>query len=320
MDLQKIGLALSGFGAGVQGQGTQFLQQLQEQKKNEALSNLGNQYAQGQIDQTQYLKGLAKYDPTLYGKMALANVQQGTPAVLQVNNKIDEALKGGDYDTANRLFALARSGAYGVDTYGPQNNPYGSIPGQANTGGGVAQQIAANAGLKKGAETQAQKDVELTMEPKITYQTQAAQIAANLEGDKKKEYNENLKVSPLIADLYALNENSPDMAYAGVTQPLRRLVPGTSKGELAIDRMQQLRLEVAAPLAKQLGVNPTDKDFQASLDRIFDIEASKESRKQQIQSIANRIKRRQAQLSGSPEAPTEELDLNALLNKYAPRK
>jgi hypothetical protein len=62
---------------------------------------------------------------------------------------------------------------------------------------------------------------------------------------------------------------------------------------------------LAAPLAKQLGVNPTDKDFQASLDRIFDINASKSSRAAQIEALSNRIKSRMRTIGGGESLPPE---------------
>ena len=47
-------------------------------------------------------------------------------------------------------------------------------------------------------------------------------------------------------------------------------------------RLRQLRLNLAAPLAKQLGVNPTDKDFENTLNQIFNENESKATRRAQI--------------------------------------
>src|SRR5690606_24372424 len=40
------------------------------------------------------------------------------PAVLKINNAISEALKNGDYETANRLERLAKTHDKGIDFYG----------------------------------------------------------------------------------------------------------------------------------------------------------------------------------------------------------
>lgn len=139
---------------------------------------------------------------------------------------------------------------------------------------------------------------QLQYEPMIEAEKARQKAAVDTETSRNTESLSNEKVLPIIDELKLLNERSPSIAYAGKTQFFRRLAPGTSPAESAVDLMKQARLDLAAPLAKQLGVNPTDKDFQASLDRIFDIEASKESRQAQINALEQRIKTRQQQLRG----------------------
>jgi hypothetical protein len=139
---------------------------------------------------------------------------------------------------------------------------------------------------------------------------------SSIEAAKDREREGNEKVLPVIDELKSFNEQSPSIPYAGKTQVFRRLYPGTSEAEASVDLMRQARIDLAAPLAKQLGVNPTDKDFQASLDRIFDIEASKESRSAQIDALQNRIMRRQRQLSGQNEIPA--VDGSIFDQPYAP--
>lgn len=80
-------------------------------------------------------------------------------------------------------------------------------------------------------------------------------------------------------------------------------MPGTSAEEKSFDLLKQARIDLAAPLAKQLGVNPTDKDFQASLDRIFDMGTTQESRAAQIQELQNRINQRRDVLRQSAGMP-----------------
>lgn len=121
----------------------------------------------------------------------------------------------------------------------------------------------------------------------------------NKARDDVASYNQTL---PIVEQLKEWNKQSPQMAYSSIAQPIRRLIPGTSPEEAAVDLMQQARIELAAPLAKQLGVNPTDKDFQASLDRIFDLNATQESRANQIAALEKIIssKRLAAQKIANP--------------------
>lgn len=176
------------------------------------------------------------------------------------------------------------------------------------------------AGMVENAKLQQQ----LNYGPKIEGAERAATLEADRIGDLNKEFAGTQKTIPVIDELKGYNEVSPSIPYAGKTQWMRRLMPGTSEAESAVDLMRQARLDLAAPLAKQLGVNPTDKDFQASLDRIFDIEASRESRQKQIEALESRILARQQQLAGAL-AEDEGIDYSAFgsvstdqLNGYVP--
>lgn len=79
-DFQQFANALAGFGAGIQGQGPQFLQGLREQQSNEALKQLGGELASGNIDQGEYLKRLGATNPEIYSKMALSQFGIDQPA------------------------------------------------------------------------------------------------------------------------------------------------------------------------------------------------------------------------------------------------
>lgn len=274
-----------------------------------------------------------------------ANPTSNLPATLQVNAAIESALKKGDYDTANRIAWLTRSQAYGVDTFGPQGNtpetfqpfkpkaPVETQPvaqseyvptGQSimPSGGSIAQQLAAKGALEAGAKERSKLQQQLAISPNIkereAYASKTGAERAAREQKNIDEIRENQKIAPVIDDLRELNRISPSIPYAGMTQWARRMTPGTSPEEAAVDLMKQKRLQMAAPLAKQLGVNPTDKDFQATLDSIFDIEASKESRALQIEALADRIDRRQAQLMGqeAPQKSGARREMEALQGKF----
>jgi hypothetical protein len=138
------GRALAGFGEGYQGRGSQYLSGLREQDKQSALAQLGEQMASGEISQDQYIKQLATQDPATYSKIALAQYTNKAPAALQINSAIEEALKSGDTEKANRLAWLARSGAYGINTFGtPPAAPNQGQPQPMPTAEGQPQQPTA---------------------------------------------------------------------------------------------------------------------------------------------------------------------------------
>ncbi len=111
-----------------------------------------------------------------------------------------------------------------------------------------------------------------------------------------------------------LNDETVDAPYAGAMQPIMRagsvVSPQAAQKSEAMDALMQQRTALAAPLAKQLGVNPTDKDFQSTLDRIFNANSTKEGRRQQIQAL---IDQTNAKYGKKPSAAP---DLGALKSKY----
>ena len=135
--------------------------------------------------------------------------------------------------------------------------------------------------------------------------------------EKRRQFQSTFKETKGIFDeLLSLNQGTIDAPYAEAFQPFLKV--GGSDKATKLDLMKQARLELAAPMAKQLGVNPTDKDFQASLDRIFDATASKKSRAAQINSLRKRAERN-AKLYGTTEEliiPSQELNIDELINKY----
>lgn len=313
--VQNIGNILGGLGAGIQGNGTQYLQGLQERNANTALMGVGQDLANGNIDQAQYLKSVAQYDPITYQRMMLSRLNNQPSAVIQINDAIKAALNNGDLKEANRLMSLVRSGAYGVDTYTQNDLPPqyrtqqptsnvttaelpplqdGNVPNATNVGS-VAEQQAQNAARKKQLESDAVNQSDLKYKPDIAYNTEAEKQKAEREGIAPKEletkrsqaYVAALEAAPLLKTLKDLNEGTIDAPYAAAFQPILKMTD--SQKAVNLDLMKQARLELAAPLAKQLGVNPTDKDFQASLDRIFDISSTKESRAAQIKALTNRV-------------------------------
>lgn len=152
----------------------------------------------------------------------------------------------------------------------------------------------------KFAETTGGNKSDLMYKPQIAGRSEEQKQKAEAGGIEPRKLEEKrveaniaaMETTPILQDLAALNKGTIDSPYAAAFQPFLKV--GGSDKATKLDLMKQARLELAAPLAKQLGVNPTDKDFQASLDRIFDIQASQPSREAQIAALAERIKGRAA--------------------------
>lgn len=237
---------------------------------------------------------------------ALQQTTGQDPASVKLANEIQKARAAGDTQRLNDLQMSAKLLDRGV-VYDQMNNPM-QMPGYGDAVGSIAgtkksyEAQAQNASdlaydpLIAGGEAQAKFEQQLGYSPKIARAEKSAVLEAERLGTRQSEFDTGSKTLPIIEELKSFNEKSPSIPFAGATQGIRRLVPGTSEAESAVDLMRQARIDLAAPLAKQLGVNPTDKDFQASLDRIFDIDASRESRKKQIEALEKRIKDRQKQL------------------------
>lgn len=249
-------------------------------------------------------------------KLAAQQARQGNiPAALQIADRLTRLRSSGDPAAQQQIQDVMMAqkmlrvdpGIYMQDGTAQEIPNYGSVVGGIQYGknyGGETATQQVKSSYEPGREqdiAQRKLNVEIGGAGELARQKSLGEATGELQGQKQQEYAGNEKVLPVIENLRSLNEQSPSIPYAGMTQWARRLYPGTSEEEASVDLMKQARLELAAPLAKQLGVNPTDKDFQASLDRIFDIEASRESRKRQIDALEKRIQQRQGQLSGSQQ-------------------
>lgn len=281
---------LIGFGEGWEGRGTEYLNNLREMDRQDKLAKLGQDLAAGNIDQTQYLRSIAAYAPEAYSKLALS--QLGVDAPADVKSWMYMNQLPSDQQQAFKDF---RRQQQWLNTGGAFINP--------NTGGAIP-------------VTPKPEDM-----PEFRKQQTIATAEGNQQADQQKELATMDKVSPTIAKLYALNEQSPEGAYAESSQWIRHLTPGTSPEEKAVDLMLQARLDLAAPLAKELGVNPTDKDFQATLDRIFNMDSTQESRREQIKSLIDKYGIRRQQLGVNESfatMPGSQAEIQALSEDRAP--
>lgn len=261
-------------------------------------------------------------------RLAVQKAQQGNlPAALQIADRLTKLRTSGDPNADQQIQDVMMAqkmlrvdpGVYMQDGMAQEIPNYSGVVGGIEGAKAYGKQEAQNYSDRvwvpgTDAAREAAKQGRSPGETPYTAKELEQQKADVARMDKLRgESDTNAKTLPIIEELKGYNEQSPTLAYANLQQPFRKLYPGTSPQEAAVDLMTQARIDLAAPLAKQLGVNPTDKDFQSSLDRIFDISASKESRANQINALEGRIRARQQQLSavgmqgGTPGVP--KLDL-----------
>lgn len=160
--------------------------------------------------------------------------------------------------------------------------------GRTMTGGAVSPIPGAldTTGAFKSTEADAQNISDMTYDP----QTEAAKVTAAADAT---QHRSDAQAMPILEDMLKNNEGTFDAPYLTTLQGPAKLA-GNQQQTTAFDLMKQNRLNLAAPLAKALGVNPTDKDFQATLERIVDVNATKDSRRAQIKNLQAQIERRQS--------------------------
>lgn len=130
-----------------------------------------------------------------------------------------------------------------------------------------------------------------------------AEVAIKTETAKAETIAKDTEAIPLLQSMIEQNKGTLPIPYAGNVQGAAKIfAPEASKN---FDLMQQNRLNLAAPLAKALGVNPTDKDFKATLDRIVDVNATQESREAQMRQLMRQIVKRNPVAAGLPEGTKE---------------
>lgn len=98
--------------------------------------------------------------------------------------------------------------------------------------------------------------------------------------EAKQTAFDNKKTSDIIDKMIGYNKGTLSTSYAGSMQPVTRVVNAKAAENMAL--LKQGRLRIAAPLAKQLGVNPTDSDFQNTLNQIFNENEDRATREKML--------------------------------------
>lgn len=253
-------------------------------------------------------------------KMQNPQLDDNVPSPIKIADEIGKARKAA---RAGDPEALLRLQDLGVAAKMYDKGFASSLDGGVASLPGYDKLLAERKGLISAADEQAKQIQKTAFEPRREglkkTEEEMATLAA-MEPKKREEKRIETKIAaeetaPLLESLSALNKGTIDAPYAAAFQPFLKV--GGSDKATALDLMKQARLELAAPLAKQLGVNPTDKDFQASLDRIFDINATQKSRGAQIEALKTRVKGRANIYSPEENIPTGS---NINLPKIDPSK
>lgn len=145
------------------------------------------------------------------------------------------------------------------------------------------------------------------------YAKASQQQKLNIQKEQFDKYITDANAIPMLKKMLEYNRKTIDLPYAEALQFGTRFMSPEQAD--AFDLLQQNRLELAAPLAKQLGVNPTDKDFASTLNRIANLDATKAGRRRQIEGLLNRIYEKNPKLK---EAETTQEAPKPARRKYDP--
>lgn len=139
-----------------------------------------------------------------------------------------------DPEAASRQAILQQQSVTGVNPYQrPELAGTRVIPGYAQSTGSIA-------ATKKGMETQAQKDVELDMNPEIAKQTKLAEQRAQAEFDLPNREGQAEKTYDLIDRI----SNHPGLgAVVGAGNPFLGKIPGVDKAIPGTDAADFLALQ-----------------------------------------------------------------------------
>lgn len=322
-----------GLGRGVEILGTLGTADLYRQRAKENAQELGNILAEQSIPAYARKGGVYEQTPEEIRATQLKQLAAlGTPEALAILGKIapiaqQTADLGATGELAKRVMA-ENPGMTFTDALGQVQSGFRQ---GVMFGGGVATPIPGYGGALGSIGGQKQYGTDLgglqarmELQPSVEEAVSAAKERATQEEQIKaiapkalEQARSDIDIStrqtyPIAAQLLDLNAGTIDSPYAAAFQPALKLT-GSEKAT-ALDLMKQARLELAAPLAKQLGVNPTDKDFLASLDRIFDINATKQSREAQIKALirGSDIKREAFGLAPMGNTPTKNLSFSSI--------
>jgi len=139
---------------------------------------------------------------------------------------------------------------------------------------------------------QAQLDIQKA--GAVEEQKKKAALDITKESKKIEQTAQDSMAIPVIERMIARNDKTLNIPYAEALQGVSRAIPNKDIQDHVnnIDLIKQDQITLAAPLAKMLGVNPTDKDFKATLESIVNLNASPESRKLQLENLSAKIKDR----------------------------
>jgi len=231
-----IARALGGFGAGVQGRGTEYLQQLREEQQSARLAELGNAVASGQIDRTQYLKGIAQYAPDLYGKIVLAQTQNKPSAIQEFEDyQTYSPQRQKEYMALKRALPAEKLLAKGVD-YDPITGQANDVQGYGKALGDIAQ--AENFGGKTGA-----LEAQLQLEPDLNKQNEFSKAIGKEEGEGVADLKDRLASLPqlekVVNKLSDLGKKAT-YTYIGQTVDSAQRQAGMDTGEGAVARKEYI--------------------------------------------------------------------------------
>lgn len=295
--------ALAGFGAGVQGQGQQFLQQQQQMKERTALRDLGQQFASGQINKDQYFQQLAAASPEIASQMALKTFGIGAPAAVQEWNYFNQLPP----DQQKQFLGLKRAQ-------------------QVINLGGTQAVLDPTGGIKE--------SYQVTLKPEQMPETKREQAAAAEVGKEEGIAQANLQslesnlpnLEKLVAELSEIGKTATYTAAGRASDAARREL-GLPVGEGAEARRKYISKvdnEILPLLRQTFGAAFTQKEGETLKNTLGDPNVSPSEKDAILQSFIQSkysqiesLKRRADGSQNQPVAAPKRIDFNSYKSQFS---
>lgn len=191
------------------------------------------------------------------------NMGRNLPSSIQLANEIEKALNSGDVQRANLLTQSAKMYDKGINPFS-QDGGYGAQQMEQ-----YAEAIGGIEATKKGMSEQAKKNVELSMNPKIEYETKKSAELGKVSGERANAFQEAKARMPqmekLVNELHQLG-NAATYTLAGRAKDAFYREMGYEVPDSAVARAEYISKvdnEILPLLRQTFGAQFTQKEGES---------------------------------------------------------
>lgn len=225
------------------------------------------------------------------------------PQLPDLQNKYPNAPQMGGFDLAQIEGAVENTpaGKAGLSvTVPPSGRGVTTIPG-------YGQALAGMAAQKKGAETQAQKDVELSMNPRITSAEEIAKIKAGQVGDQSTMAGDTGVALSAFEELMKVSQKAPSGAIDAFGSFVSSKTKSPSEKAIALGEFDSARGAAESMIRKTFRVvgsgADTERDAKPLIDMLPSANDATEVKIAKIQRTMQTLQNRAAELSAARGLP-----------------